>query len=74
MTNDQIKRLERLEKGLFYNTEIEDLRAVDIEIYGLDAIREIYEEEGPESLIELLESQSLSEKAAAAITAFLSDK
>lgn len=72
MSNDPLVRLERLENRLSWGQEIEDLRAVDVELYGLEAVREIYKLEGPESLHELLKDPDLSEESKIIIADFLS--
>ena len=60
MKNNEKARLDRLERRLFPAGEIEDMRLVDIEVYGEDAVKEIIEQEGMESLMELFEAPDIS--------------
>lgn len=53
------RRLDRLERRIYGGAEIEDLRETNIAIYGLEAVEEIYNTEGRESLQELLNSSEL---------------
>lgn len=71
MSNDPLKRLERLENRLLWGQEIEDMRATDVEIYGLEAVREIYRMGGADSLRELLDDPDLSSESKLIIADFL---
>lgn len=71
MKNESIKRLERLESRLALSTEIEDLTEPDLELYGNDAIKEIYQVYGPDHLKTMLDSPTLSGESKIIIADFL---
>lgn len=69
--NEPIKRLERLESRLAISTEIEDLTEADLELYGNDAIKEIYQIYGADHLKAMLDSPTLSGESKIIIADFL---
>lgn len=73
--NDAIKRLERLERRLeslnAINTELEDLSETDLELYGNEVIKEIYQIYGPDHLKAMLDSPTLSGESKIIIADFL---
>ena len=71
MMNEPIKRLERLESRLAINTEVEDLTESDLELYGNEVIKEIYQIYGPEHLKKMLDSPTLSGESKIIIADFL---
>lgn len=73
MTNEPIKRLERLESRLAINTEVEDLSETDLELYGWDVIREIYQQYGLDHLKKMMNSPTLSEESKIIIVNFMEE-
>ena len=71
MMNDAKRRLERLESRLAINEEIEDLTESDLELYGNDAIKEIYQIYGSGHLKAMLDSPTLSGESKIIIADFL---
>lgn len=71
MTNDPLKRLERLENRLLWGHEVEDLTETDLEIYGLEAVKEIYQMYGPKAVKALLYRPDLSGESKIIIADFL---
>ena len=69
--NEPIKRLERLESRLAISTEIEDLTEAELELYGNDAIKEIYQIYGPDHLKAMLDSPTLSGESKIIIADYL---
>lgn len=69
--NEPIKRLERLESRLAINSEIEDLTESDLELFGNEAIKEIYQIYGPDHLKAMLDSPTLSGESKIIIADFL---
>ena len=67
-------RLDKLERGLLWESELEDLRATDVILYGAEAMEEIYNTEGAESLRELLDDTELSDSEKNMISEFLERK
>lgn len=74
MNRDIHARLDRITARIYPGGEVEDMRAVDISVYGESAIDEIYQSEGPESLIELLSMPDLLEDEKEMIAGFLRRK
>lgn len=74
MNKDIHARLDRITARIYPAGEVEDMRAVDISVYGESAIDEIYQSEGPESLIELLSMPDLLEDEKEMIAGFLRRK
>ena len=74
MNRDVHARLDRITARIIPGREVEDMRAVDISVYGESAIDEIYQSEGPESLIELLSMPDLLEDEKEMIAGFLRRK
>ena len=72
MTNDPLKRLERLENRLLWGSELEDLTEADLELYGIEAVKEIYQTQGPEAVKALLYRSDLSGESKIIIADFLS--
>ena len=72
MSNDPLARLERLERRLSWGEEIEDLTETDLEIYGLEAVKDIYQTYGSAGLIELISRPDLSGESKIIIADFLS--
>lgn len=73
--NEAIRRLERLEsridKKLAISEEKEDLTETDLELYGNEVIKEIYQIYGADHLKAMLESPTLSGESKIIIADFL---
>lgn len=67
--SDIRRRLTRLEHHYGVGAEIEDMRQVEIQIYGEKALGEIYQDEGIDSLKEIAEDSFFSEEEKAMIAA-----
>lgn len=74
MNRDVHARLDRITARIIPGGEVEDMRAVDISVYGESAIEEIYQSDGPESLVELLSMPDLLEDEKEMIAGFLRRK
>ena len=70
--NDAVRRLDKLEKQLAVGAEIEDLTEADLEVYGLEAVKEIYEVAGIPGLQALLYRSDLSGESKIIIADFIS--
>ena len=70
--NEAFSRLEKLEKAFSIGGEIEDTRVCDIIIYGVEAIKEIYREDGADSLRNLKVDPQFSGKERDMIERFIS--
>ena len=73
--NDAVRRLDRIERLLesinAINVEVEDFSETDLELYGNDAIKEIYQIYGPDHLKAMLDSPTLSGESKIIIADFL---
>lgn len=73
--NDAVRRLDRIERLLesinAINVEVEDFSETDLELYGNDAIKEIYQIYGSDHLKAMLDSPTLSGESKIIIADFL---
>ena len=64
-------RLNKLERRIAAGTEIEDLRATDIVIYGAAALEDLYHQEGLDSIREILNDPIFTEEERDMIAEFI---
>lgn len=64
-------RLDKLERRIGAGTEIEDLRATDIVIYGTVALEDIFRQEGLDSIREIADDPIFTEEERDMIAEFI---